>query len=186
MWGCATDLPPLVDPTEITGNLVVGRVVTVLTAETTRRYLPEVRFFELEDQSSQKRFQVEIKSRDRYFALDLSPGTYRVNRVQINEGPFMSMAELDMAFSVDAGVITHVGTWRFGVGTPRTIRELVTSVISDQTEITGARGFVNERYPNFSETSMVEKLPQPSQMEARLYETEPYPRYRKMFCRQLC
>ena len=91
-----------------------------------------------------------------------------------------------MAFSVDAGVITHVGTWRFGVGTPRTIRELVTSVISDETERTGARGFLNERYPNFSETSMVEKLPQPSQMEARLYETEPYPRYRKMFCRQLC
>jgi len=119
MSGCATELPSLVNPDQVTGSLVVGRVLTVLTGETSRRYPPGVRFFELEEQTSQKRFQVEVKSRDQYFAVDLSPAEYRLNRVQISEGPFVSMDDVSMAFSVDAGAITYVGTWRFEVDSSR-------------------------------------------------------------------
>lgn len=100
MSGCVTELLVLVNSDQVTGSLVVGRVLTVLTGETSRRYPPEVRFFELEDQTSQKRFHVEVKSRDHYFAVDLQPGTYRINRVQINEGPFMSMADLARLLSL--------------------------------------------------------------------------------------
>lgn len=186
IWGCATQLPALVEAAQVTDNLVVGRIITVLTTGTTRRYLPEMRFLELEDRTSQKRFQLRIESYDRYFALNLPTGNYRLNRVQIREGPFMSMADVDMAFSVEAGVITHVGTWRFGVGIPRNWRTVMLSVVADQEETERARKFLDNRYPTFGGRSMVEVLPQPSQMEARLYETEPYPRYRRMFCRQLC
>ena len=183
MSGCATELPSLVNPDQVTGSLVVGRVLTVLTGETSRRYPPGVRFFELEEQTSQKRFQVEVKSRDQYFAVDLSPAEYRLNRVQISEGPFVSMDDVSMAFSVDAGAITYVGTWRFEVDSPRYGRMVVASVIADQAEAAGVWDFLDDRYPTFDGRSMVETLPQPAQMEARLYEVMPYPRYPRYFRR---
>lgn len=181
--GCVTELPSLADPTQVAGSLVVGRVLTVLTGETSRRYPPEVRFFELEDRASQKRFQVEIKSPDQYFAVDLPPGDYRVNRVQINEGPFMSMADLGTTFIVDPDAIIYVGTWRFGVDSPRYGRNVVASMIADQEETARVRDFLNDQYPSFQENSMIEHLPQPSHVEARLYEVMPYPRYPRYFRR---
>ena len=182
-WGCATELPSLVDQTQITGSLVVERVLTVLTGETSRRYAPKVRFFELEEQTSQKRFQVEIQSSDQYFAVDLPPGRYRLTRVQISEGPFMSMADLPMAFFVDAGVTMYVGTWRFGVDSPRYGRMVVASAVTDQAEATRVRDFLDDRYPTFNKRTMVEAIPQPAQIEARLYEVTPYPRYSRYFRR---
>ncbi|OQW33895.1 MAG: hypothetical protein A4E19_19180 [Nitrospira sp. SG-bin1] len=181
--GCVTELPSLVDPTEIATSVVVGRVVTVLTGETSRRYPPEVRFLELEDRVSGKRFQVEIKSHDEYFVIDLSDGQYRLTRVQISEGPFMSMANLDMTFSVNAKAITHVGTWRFGIDSPRYGRMMVASVVAGQAEESGVRDFLSHQYPTFDGRSMVEALPQPAQVEARLYEVMPYPRYPRYFRR---
>ncbi|MBX3331329.1 MAG: hypothetical protein KF722_13050 [Nitrospira sp.] len=180
---CATELPSPVNQDQVTSSLVVGRVITVLTGERSRRYLPQMRFLELEDQDSQQRFQVEIESPDQHFAIDLPSGKYRLNRVQISEGPFMSMANLDMTFSVEAGVITHVGTWRFGVDSPRYGRMVVASVIADHAEAAGARDFLNDQYPTLDRRSIVERLPQPAQMEARLYEVMPYPRYSRYFRR---
>jgi hypothetical protein len=180
---CATELPSQVNQDQVTGSLVVGRVITVLTGERSRRYLPQMRFLELEDQDSQQRFQVEIESPDQHFAIDLPSGKYRLNRVQISEGPFMSMADLDITFSVEAGVITHVGTWRFGVDSPRYGRMVVASVIDDPAEAAGARDFLNDQYPTLDGRSIVERLPQPAQMEARLYEVMPYPRYPRYFRR---
>lgn len=178
---CVTELPSLVDQDQVTGSLVVGRVITVLTGERSRRYLPQMRFLELEGQDSQQRFQVEIESPDQRFAIDLPSGTYRLNRVQISEGPFMSMADLDMTFSVEAGVITHVGTWRFGVDSPRYGRNVMVSMIAEERVM--ARTFLNERYPAFNENSIVECLPQPPQVEARLYEVMPCPRISRYFHR---
>jgi hypothetical protein len=183
LWDCATQLPSIADPAEVTGSLVVGRVVTVLTGETSRRYLPEVRFFELEDQASHKRFQVEIQSHDEHFSVDLPPGQYRLTRVQISEGPFMSRADVSMTFSVGASAITYVGTWRFGVDSPRYGRMVVVSMVTNQTETARAREFLNDQYPTFDGRSTLETLPQPTQMEARLYEVMPYPRYPRYFRR---
>ena len=182
--GCVTELPSLVDPDQVTGSLVVGRVVTVLTGETSRRYSPGVRFFELEDETSRKRYQVEIKSHDRYFAVDLPPGDYRLNRVQISEGPFVSMADLSMAFSVDTAAITHVGTWRFRVDSPSYGRKIVASMSADPEETARVLDFLNTQYPSVHERSMVERLPQPAHVEARLYEVMPYPRYPRYFRRR--
>ena len=181
MSSCVTELPSLVDQDQVAGGLVIGRVITVLTGERSRRYVPQMRFLELEDQHSQQRFQVGIESPDQRFAIDLPSGKYRLNRVQISEGPFMSMADLDMAFSVEAGVITHVGTWRFGVESPRYGRNVIVSMVPEERAM--AHTFLNEQYPAFNENSMVERLPQPSQMEARLYEVMPYPRISRYFRR---
>lgn len=183
MSGCVTELPSLVNSDQVMGSLVVGRILTVLTGNSSRRYPPEVRFFELENQTSQKRFQVEIKSHDQYFAVDLPPGEYRLNRVQISEGPFMSIADLVMTFSIDPGVITYVGTWRFGVDSPRYGRNVMASMMADQEETARVRDFLNDQYSSFNESSMVVSLPQPTHVEARLYEVMPYPRYPRYFRR---
>ena len=126
---------------------------------------------------------MEVKSRDHYFAVDLSPGEYRLNRVQISEGPFMATADLVATFFIDSGTITYVGTWRFGVDSPRYGRKIVTSMTTDLEETARVRDFLNDQYPSFHEHSMVERLPQPSQTEARLYEVMPYPRYPRYFRR---
>ena len=181
MSSCVTELPSLVDQDQVAGSLVVGRVITVLTGERSRRYLPQMRFLELEDKDSQQRFQVDIQSPDQRFAIDLPAGNYRLSRVQISEGPFMSMADLDMTFSVEANVITYVGTWRFGVDSPRYGRNVIVSMVSE--ERSAAHTFLNEQYPALSENSMVERIPQPLQTEARLYEVMPYPRYPRYFRR---
>ena len=182
-WSCVTHVPPMVDPAEVTNGLVVGRVVTFLTGERSRRYLPEMRFLELEHQDSSKRYQVEVESPDQHFALSLPPGRYRLTKVQVSEGPFLSMADLDMRFSVGSGAITYVGTWRFGVDSPRYGRMVVASVVADQAETAGTRAFLIDRYPEFQGRPIVERLPRPSQAEARLYEVMPYPRYTRYFRR---
>jgi hypothetical protein len=183
VWACATTLPSLVDSTQVRDSLVVGHVLTALTGDRSRRYLPQMRFLELEEQDSHKRFQVEIESPDQHFVIDLPPGTYRLTRVQISEGPFLSMAELSMAFTVDASAVTYVGTWRFGVDSPRYGRMVVASVNADQAARAEMREFLIDRYPDFQGCPIVERLPQPSQAEARLYEVMPYPRYPRYFRR---
>ncbi len=181
--GCVTELPPLVDPAQVTDSLVVGRVITIITGERARRYLPQVRFLELENQDSQKRYQVEIDSPDHYFAVDLPAGTYRLNRVQISEGPFLCMADLAMTFPVTPHAVTHLGTWQLGVDSPRYGRDIVVSIMTNDEDRVQVRGFLNERYSNFSESPFIEMRPQPSQVEARLYEVMPYPRYPRYFRR---
>jgi hypothetical protein len=183
LWGCVAQLPALVDPTDVTGSLVVGRVVTVSTGDRSRRYLPAVQHFELEDHVSHQRFQVEINSHDRYFVLNLPPGQYRLTRVLISEGPFMSMADLSMTFPVDATAMTYVGTWKIGVDSPRYGRMIVASLFADQVESAQARDFLHDQYPTLKGSSMVETLPQPTQIETRLYEVMPYPRYPRYFRR---
>lgn len=182
-WACSTAVPSLVDSTQVRGSLVVGRVLTVLTGDRARRYLPQMRFLELEEQDSRERFQVEIKSPDRHFAIDLPLGRYRLTRVQVSEGPFLSMADLSMAFTVDPSAVTYVGTWRFGVDSPRYGRMVVASVIAGQAETAEMREFLIDRYPDVQGLPIVERLPQPSQAEARLYEVMPYPRYPRYFRR---
>lgn len=183
VWGCTAKLPSLADSIQVGDSLVVGRVLTFLTGERSRRYLPEMRFLELEDQDSHKRFQVEIESPDKNFAISLPPGRYRLTRAQVSEGPFLSMADLSMAFTVGASAITYVGTWRFGVDSPRYGRMVGASVLADQAETAGIRDFLIDRYPDLEGCPIVERLPQPSEAEARLYEVMPYPRYPRYFRR---
>ena len=93
------------------------------------------------------------------------------------------MADLSTEFSVGEGAVTHVGTWRFGVGSPRYGRELFFSVFVDHAERERLRAFLKERYEQYSDRSMEETLARPAQAVARLYEVMPYPRYSEYFRR---
>ena len=181
--GCAAELPTVVEKSDVTGPIVVGRAVTVLTDGTTRRYEPKVRFFELENQQTGQRFMVDIDAQDTHFALSLTPGEYRLNRVQISEGPFMSMADFSSTFPVGNDPITYVGIWRFGVGIPRYGRRIAVSIVMDQGARSEARQFLEDQYPDYEEQPLAEVLPEPSQVETRLYEVMPYPRYPRYFRR---
>jgi hypothetical protein len=181
--GCATELPVTVSETDVTGSLVIGRVVTIITGESQRVYAPTLRSFEVINTGSQERFKVDVQSKDEYFSLSLPPGYYELNRVQVSEGPFLSMAQLSARFVLKSDVITFLGTWRFGVDSPKYGRQVMVSIIHDEQDHQRAQQFVKDSYPTLDARPMVILIPEPSHEQARLFEVMPYPNYAKYFRR---
>lgn len=180
--GCVTELSSLADPDQVSQGLLVGRVVTVQMGVGSRRPAPQMRFLELVHQDSSERFQVELQSPDQHIVVPIPPGRYRLTRVQIGEGPFRSMAELDMVFSIDMHAISYVGTWKFEVESPRYGRHVVVSMTAEANQTT-IQDFLVRQYPQIGERTIVAAIPQPSQMGTRLFEVMPYPRYPRYFRR---
>jgi len=174
--GCATELPVIVAAADVSGTLVVGRVVTNITGEVQRIYAPELRSFEVINTENQERFKVDVQSADEYFSLSLPPGNYELSRVQISEGPFLSMAQLSAGFALKPNVMTFLGTWHFGVDSPKYGRQVVVSMAYDEQDHERAQQFVKDTYPTVNARSPVMLVPEPSHEEARLYEVMPYPR----------
>lgn len=183
--GCATSLPASPSPDGVRAPVALGRAVTVITGERHRMYEPEVRFLEFVNSATKDRYSVQLNSDDRHFVLALAPGEYELSRVQISEGPFLSMADLSMIFTIGSDSVTHLGTWRFGVDSPRYGRMVAVSMVLDEEDRMDAHEYVNAQYPQWGEQPIAEVLPQPAAMEARLYEVMPYPRYPRYFRRHL-
>jgi len=181
--GCATVLPMTVTAADVSGTLVIGRVVTTITGESQRVYPPELRSFEVINTDSEERFKVYVQSEDEYFSLSLPPGHYKINRVQISEGPFLSMAQLTVSFVLKPDVMTFLGTWRFGVDSPKYGRQVMVSMIHDEQDQKRAQQFVKDSYPTFDAKPMVILIPEPSQEQARLFEVMPYPNVARYFRR---
>ncbi len=181
--GCSPSLQAAPEPDSVQSSVAVGRIVAVITGERSRIYEPAVRFIELINRRTNDRYSIEIKSDDRHFVLTLSPGDYELSRVQISEGPFMSMADLSIGFTVGTEPVTYVGTWRFGVDSPRYGRMIAVSVVLNEDGLAEVRHFVREQYPDLDQQPITEVLPQPAHLEARLYEVMPYPRYPRYFRR---
>ena len=173
---CATELPVRVSESDLSGTLAVGRVVTNITGKRQRIYPPELRSIEVINLENQERFRVNVQSVDEYFSLTLPPGTYEVNRVQISEGPFLSIAQLSARFVLKPNVMNFLGTWHFGVDSPKSGRQVVVSMSHNEQDQERARQFVKDTYPTLHARDSVMLIPQPSYDEARLYEVMPYPR----------
>ncbi|MEW6542606.1 MAG: hypothetical protein AB1411_03245 [Nitrospirota bacterium] len=180
--GCATTAPSP-DSQIPHASVVFGRTVTVLTAPSTRRYEPKVRFFELVNRTTQERYKVEVQSQDKVFAIELPAGDYVLSRVQISEGPFLSMADLDAAFQVESDRVLYLGTWRFGVDGPRYGRMLVVSAVQNQEDQEEAERQIFVRYPELAGQPIASLLPAPVAAEVRLYEVMPYPYYPRYYRR---
>lgn len=174
--GCATELPVTVAEIDVSGTLVVGRAVTTITGQSQRVYPPELRSFEVINTESEESYKIHVKSEDEYFSFSLPPGRYKINRVQISEGPFLSMAQLTGSFVLEPDVVTFLGTWRFGVDSPKYGRQVMVSIIDDEQDHQRVQQFVKDLYPTFDASPMVILIPDPSHEEARLYEVMPYPR----------
>jgi hypothetical protein len=181
--GCAAELPVTVAEVDVSGTLVVGRAVTTIRGQSQRVYPPELRSFEVINTESEERYKIYVKSEDEYFSFSLPPGRYIINRVQISEGPFLSMAQLSGSFVLEPDVVTFLGTWRFGVDSPKYGRQVMVSIILDEQDHQRAQQFVKDSYPTFDARPMVILLPEPSHEQVRLFEVMPYPNYARYFRR---
>ena len=195
--GCAVDMPVRLEPaeldpliiaadkpiTETDQPIIMGRVVTVLLGPTTRWYGPHVRFIELTNRATRQRYQVMMESEDRHFLVEIPAGDYELSRVQISEGPFMSLADLHENFTVLPERITYVGTWRFGVDIPKYGRKVLVSIIEDNDARREAEHRIFDQYPQWAEHSSITALPDPVVAESRLYEVASYPRIPRYFRR---
>jgi hypothetical protein len=181
LQGCVKNFPAVPEGS-IQSNVAVGRVMAVITGERSRIYEPAVRSFEVQNRQTKERFMVEMESDDERFIVPLSPGDYELIRVQINEGPFLSMAELASTFSVSQDPVTYLGTWRFGVDSPKYGRMVAVSMINeekDRAQTLHALALSD----SFDIDAVVNALPDPAEVQARLYEVMPYPRVPRYFRR---
>ena len=174
--GCATELPSVPEQGTVQPNVAVGRVVAVLTGDRSRIYEPAVKSFEVQNRQTKERFTVEIESDDEHFVVPLAPGDYELIRVQINEGPFLSMAQLGSVFSVSQDPVTYVGTWRFGVDSPKYGRMVSVSMIDNDEDRAQVLQALSVSDPSVDVRAVTTVLPNPAEMQTRLYEVLPYPR----------
>jgi hypothetical protein len=181
--GCVNELPAAPEEGAVQSNISVGRVVAVLTGERSRIYQPAVRSFEVQNRQTKERFKVEIESDNERFIVPLAPGDYELIRVQINEGPFLSMAELASRFSVGQDPVTYLGTWRFGVDSPKYGRMVSVSMIDDEEDRAKTIDTLTLSDPSLDVRAVSTALPEPAELQARLYEVMPYPRIPRYFRR---
>lgn len=183
--GCVPEVLTVDEPEDTRMVLVVGQAVTVITGDRARRFGPEVRQIELMQRHTGKRYSVTVNADDKAFAFFLPAGEYEITRVQISEGPFLSIAQLSSFFFLGDGAVVFVGTWRFGVDSPRYGRMVLVSMIPEDDARQQAERKIREQYSALAGESPATVIPVPAETEARLYEVLPYPRYPKYFQRHL-
>lgn len=179
--GCATEIAPLPASLSAEQTIVFGKVQASLTGPTTRWYTPQVRFFELLNLTTKERFRVDIESADSPFFLALPPGEYELVRLQINEGAFRSMAQLNLTFQVSRGGLNYLGKWEVKIHPPTYLRLVDVSV---ETDLEDAKAEVLALHPDLTGLPIKSQLPTPKDSETRLVEISPYPRV-WWFCRHL-
>jgi hypothetical protein len=93
------------------------------------------------------------------------------------------MATLDLAFDVGADPLVYVGTWRFGIDSPRYERMVLLSVVQDDEGQAMAAEPMLTRYPTLAGRPIAVSLPAPLSFESRLHEVMPYPNYPRYYRR---
>lgn len=63
LQGCASYLQAIPDPELVHGTMVVGRAAVAITGERVRLYMPEIRFFEIQNRRTHERFIGEMNSK---------------------------------------------------------------------------------------------------------------------------
>lgn len=173
---CAASVPAEAPDLAFGKTVVFGRIVTVLTAPSSRPYEPKVAFFEMMNRGTGARTQVKVDSDDRLFILQLTAGDYEVTRVQIHEGPFTAMADLALAFHIGQERLAYLGTWRIGVDRPRNDRHLLVAVVQNRADQVEAERHLIARHADLADQPIATLLPSPAATDTALYEVMPYPR----------
>lgn len=131
-----------------------------------------VRFFSLTHEETGARFRVNVNSASDVFSVRLPAGTYVIDRVQFNEGPFMAESHVQFTFHVPKGKAAYLGVWQFTVETPRTIRLVRIHMLEGDPEFpkTFAAALVSEQTP------IETVLPKPETFETRVFQVDPNPK----------
>ncbi len=185
VWGCVMDAPSVPPLTEAPMILVSGRTVAVIVGDRGRRFGPSVRYVDLTQRQTGQRYRVTIDADDKAFICFLPAGEYDFSRVQISEGPFLSMAQLSSSFSVGDEPLVFLGPWRFGIDSPRYGRMVLVSMVAEDDARQQAEQTVRALHPDLVGETFATVIPSPAETETRLYEVLPYPRYPKYFQRHL-
>ena len=185
LWGCVVEASIVFPSPESRMILVSGRAVVVITGDRERRFRPEVRYLELMHRQTGERYSVTVDSDDKVFVFFLPAGEYVVTRVQVSEGPFLSMAQLSSSFSIGDEPIVFIGHWRFGIDSPRYGRMVLVSMVADEDTRQQAEHVIRTQYPSLAGEILTTVMPVPTESETRLYEVLPYPRYPKYFQRHV-
>ncbi|BFU94045.1 MAG: hypothetical protein NTNFB02_07670 [Nitrospira sp.] len=180
---CATQTELISGPSDTPATVSVARAIAIITGERGRKFPPAIRSLEFLNRDTNERFLVQTESDDSHFMVSLPPGEYELNRVQITEGPFMSMAQLNAHFSITETPITYLGTWRFGIDSPKYGRMVSVSIIEDDDERADAVRALERLYPDMTDALIATVLPEPSEQQVRLYEVALYPRIPRYFRR---
>jgi hypothetical protein len=183
LQGCVNAVPAMPEEGTVQSNVIVGRVIAVITGERSRKFEPAVKSFEVRNRATSERFMVEVGVDNERFLLALPPGDYELIRVQINEGPFLSIAQLVSGFSIGPDPITYLGTWRFGVDSPKYGRMVSLSIVNDEQDLADIVQTLALNDPSFDREVVTTVLPDPPQLQARLFEVMPYPRVPRYFRR---
>jgi hypothetical protein len=101
-------------------------------------------------------------------------------RVQINEGPYFSIARLASRFSIGPDPITYLRTWWFGVDSPKYGRMVSISMASDDQDLAKA---VQGHDRSLDIEDVATALLNPPRVQARLFKVMPYPRVPRYFRR---
>jgi hypothetical protein len=137
----------------------------------------------MRNRATNEQFMVEVGADNERFVLALPPGDYELIRVQINEGPFLSIAQLAAGFSIGPDPITYLGTWRFGVDSPKYGRMVSLSIVHDEQDLADIVQTLALNDPSLDREVVTTVLPDPPQLQARLFEVMPYPRVPRYFRR---
>jgi hypothetical protein len=93
------------------------------------------------------------------------------------------MAQLGSVFSVSQDPVTYVGTWRFGVDSPKYGRMVSVSMIDNDEDRAQVLQALSVSDPSVDVRAVTTVLPNPAEMQTRLYEVMPYPRVPRYFRR---
>lgn len=86
------------------------------------------------------------------------------------------MANGSVMFSINEHELTYLGTWRFGVDSPRYERMVLLSIVLNESDKNQLAETAKQQSAAMEVHSMVTTFPSPAESKARLYEVMSYPR----------
>ena len=177
--GCTNVVDPNFAQDQDANELVFGYIQVETDGSNPRGYPTHVRFIAMTETTTRERFRVDVHSDSDVFSLRLPVGTYSVDRVQFNEGPFMYESHVQLEFHVPEGKAVYLGVWQFAVETPRTIRHVRIQIAEGDQELPMlfSANLVTDSTP------IITVLPKPEVFETRVFTVAPYPKV-KYFYRQ--
>ena len=95
----------------------------------------------------------------------------------------MSIAQLASTFSIGEDPITYLGTWRIGVDSPKYGRMVSVSMVSDDEDRAEMLETITLNDPSLDVGVVATVVPDPAEVQTRLFEVMPYPRVPHYFRR---
>lgn len=139
-----------------------------------------VRFFDVMNTWTGEWTRVHMTGKAERFVTKLSPGHYKLFRMQVGEGPFRSESHVNMNFDVLADKTMYLGIWRLRIDAPKTVRMLQLDVVAEIPDW----DLLVALHPELGENELVVSWPKPETNHNRLFAVAPSQPRAKYFYRR--